>query len=41
MTISAGTKLGPADGTRFLVNEREPDTPLTAVVNLATELKKR
>jgi Tol biopolymer transport system component len=30
-----------ADGTRFLVNEREPDVPLTVVVNLATELKKR
>jgi Tol biopolymer transport system component/predicted Ser/Thr protein kinase len=30
-----------ADGNRFLVNEREPDVPLTVVVNLAAELKKR
>ena len=30
-----------ADGTRFLINEREPDSPLTAIVNLAAELKKR
>jgi hypothetical protein len=28
-----------ADGSRFLVNEREPDVPLTVVVNLAAELK--
>jgi Tol biopolymer transport system component/predicted Ser/Thr protein kinase len=28
-----------ADGSRFLVNERESDVPLTVVVNLAAELK--
>jgi Tol biopolymer transport system component len=30
-----------ADGSRFLVNEREPDVPLTVVVNLAAELKRK
>ena len=29
------------DGSRFLINEREPDVPLTVVVNLATELSKK